>query len=555
MPVIGVTWWDLERLLGRDLSREEIEDSLPRVKCELEEIEGDTIWYEATHDRPDLYSAEGLSIALKGLLGVEEGLVRYNARDEGVSAVVEGPSYRPYALFAVVHGLRLDDEAIRQLMQLQEKVHITYGRDRRKVSIGLYDLRGIKFPVRYIAVKPEEARLVPLDMDEEMSLKEVLEKHPTGVKYRHLLEGRPEFPLIVDAEGKVVSFPPIINSEEFRVTEETRDVLIDVTSTDLEAARRVLAIVATAAYVRGEEIGIVTVKGPWGSEASPRVEPDAIDYNVELNEKLLGLSIGVEDTVRLLSKMRMEAEPRGDTLTVRFPYFRTDILHPVDIAEEVAMAYGYDRIEPLTMKPLHPGREAGIEVFTRSIRESMVGLGFTEVNNYMFTSTNLLFTKMGIQGEAIEVENPKHEAYHALRTWITPQLLQTLSSSKHAGYPLRIFEAGDVVIPDKDADNLSREERHLAYAVAGRGVTLTDGLAYLKALLNLYSMKYTLKPLQHPSLIPGRAASIHVGEAEIGFIGEVHPRVLTNFALTVPVVVAEIDLGALRKAYLSGREK
>lgn len=551
MPVISVKWWDLERLLGRELAREEIEDALPRVKCELEEIEGDEIWYEATHDRPDLYSAEGLSIALKGLLGVEEGLPRYSVSTERREAYVEGPRYRPYALFATVHGVSLDDEAIRQLMQLQEKIHLTYGRDRRKVSIGLYDMRGIKFPIRYTAAPIDGVRFKPLDTDEEMTPREILEKHPTGIKYRHLLEGRREVPLIVDAAGHVVSFPPIINSEDYRVTEDTRDILIDVTSTDLEAARRVLAIIATATYMRGKEIGLVHVHAPWGDEESPRLEPDNILYDPSLNRRLLGIDLGAGETARLLAKMRMEATPQGEQLNVKYPYYRTDILHPVDIAEEVAMAYGYDRLTPLVMRPLHPGREAGIEVFTRSLRETMVGMGFIEVNNYMFTSTNTLFAKMGIQGEAVEVENPKHEAYHALRTWIIPQLLETLARSKHAGYPLRIFEAGDTVIPDREAENLSREERHLAYAIAGRGVTLTDGLAYLKAVTGLYRLDARLEPLQHPSFIPGRAARIIVDGEDAGLIGEVHPRVLVEFGLTVLVVTAEINLDVLRRAYLS----
>jgi len=551
VPVISVKWWDLERLLGRELTREEIEDALPRVKCELEEIEGDEIWYEATHDRPDLYSAEGLSIALKGLLGVEGGLPRYKVSAAGHEAYVEGPSYRPYALFATVHGVSLDDEAIRQLMQLQEKIHLTYGRDRRKVSIGLYDMRGIRFPIRYTAVPVDGVRFRPLDTGEEMTPREILEKHPTGIKYRHLLEGREEVPLIVDAAGRVVSFPPIINSEDYRVTEETRDILIDVTATDLEAARRVLAIVATATYVRGEEIGLVRVHAPWGDEESPRLEPDNMPYDPSINRRLLGIDLGAGETARLLAKMRMEATPQGERLNVKYPYYRTDILHPVDIAEEVAMAYGYDRLTPLVMRPLHPGREAGIEVFTRSLRETMVGMGFIEVNNYMFTSTDTLFTKMGVQGEAVEVENPKHEAYHALRTWIIPQLLETLASSKHAGYPLRIFEAGDTVIPDPKAPNLSREERHLAYAIAGRGVTLTDGLAHLKALTRLYRLDARLEPLQHPSFIPGRAARIIVDGEEAGLIGEIHPRILVEFGLTVPVVTAEINLDVLRRAYLS----
>lgn len=550
MPVVDVYVWDLERLIGKELSIEEIEDSLPKVKCEIEEIEGELVSYEATHDRPDLYSAEGLSVALKGLLGIEKGLYHYRTRGVVGEGIIDGPGYRPYALFAAVYGVSLDDESIRQLMQLQEKVHLTYGRDRRKVSIGLYDMEKIVFPVKYVSADPREAKFVPLDFSEEMNLLEILDRHPKGIAYRHLVMGHEKFPLIVDGEGKIVSFPPIVNSEEFRVTEKTRNILIDVTATDLNAARRVMAIIVTAVSTRGGEVGFVKLEAPWGSEISPKIDPEEIEYDVSLNKRLLGLDIGLEETIGLLEKMRMEAKlKQGTLLTVKYPFYRADILHPVDIAEEVAMAYGYENIEPRVMRPLHPGRENGMEVFTRSVRETMIGLGFLEMNNYMMTNRALMFDKMKLKSDGmIEVSNPKHESYHALRTWIIPQLLSNLSFSKHAGYPQRIFESGDVVKLSKSREIL--EERHLAFVIANKKVTLTDGLAVLKALFDLYRIKYELVALSHPSFIQGRSAKIFVGGEEVGIIGEIHPEVLVNFELEVPVVAAEIDLGKIREIYI-----
>ncbi|RLE61255.1 MAG: phenylalanine--tRNA ligase subunit beta [Thermoprotei archaeon] len=550
VPVVDVYLWDLERLVKRDLSVKEIEEILPKVKCEIEEIEDELISYEATHDRPDLYSAEGLSIALRGLLEVEKGLPRYRVRGVVSKGYVEGPDYRPYVLFATVYGVSLDDESIRQLMQLQEKIHITYGRDRRKVSIGLYDLKEIKLPVKYVAVDPKSVKFPPLDFKEEMTPLEILRKHPKGIAYKHLVEGKEKVPLIVDAEGKVVSFPPIVNSEEFRVTQETTDILIDVTSIDLNAARKVISIIVTAVAERGGEIGLIEMQAPWGKEVSPRLDPETINYDVSLNKKLLGLDLGVSETISLLEKMRMNATALSDeTLEVKYPFYRTDILHQVDIAEEVAMAYGYENIEPQVMRPLHPGKENGLEVFTRSIREAMVGLGFLEINNYMMTNTMLMFDKMNIQRtKIVEVSNPRHEAFHALRNWIIPQLLNTLANSKHAGYPQRIFETGDIVlVTDKDE---ILEEKHLAFLLADKKITLTDGLAILKALFELYGLKYELKPGEHPSFIPGRFAEVIVNGTKIGFIGEIHPLILLNFELEVPIVASELDIDKIRQAYL-----
>jgi len=556
MPVVEVLLWDLERLVGVDLSPSELETLLPRLKCEVESAEGERVTYEATHDRPDLYSAELLSVALKGLLGLERGLPRFKTGEPTGEARVEGPGYRPYAFFAVVEGLRLDDEAIRQLVQLQEKVHATFGRDRRKVSIGFYDLEGVEFPISYVAVDPKSVKFKPLGFTIEMTPEEVLRNHPKGVAYRHLVEGRGVVPLIVDAGGKVVSFPPVTNSEEFRVTEDTTRVLIDVTSTEPEAGRRVLSLVASAFAARGGTIRPVRlVYAGGGTEASPRTEPDSVLYDLSLTERLLGLRLSAEEVRELLLSMRMEAEPaREGVLEVKYPYYRLDILHPVDIAEEIAMAYGYERIKPEVLPPKHPGREHPLEVFSREVRSIMAEMGFTEVNNYMMTSKRVMFELMCLPEQPIiEVENPRHEAYHALRTWIIPQLLQVLASSKHAGYPQRIFEVGDVVIPDEAAETRSREERRLAFAIAGKGVTLTDGLAALNAFASQLSLSVSLRPLEHPSFIPGRAARILLCGEEAGIVGEVHPRVLISFELQVPVVAGELNLEAARRCYISWR--
>ena len=228
MPVVDVAIWDLERLTNSRVDMGILEKFLPRLKCEVEGIEGDVVYYEATHDRPDLYSAEGLARALKGLMELELGLPKFKVKNADIKCKIKGPEYRPYAFFSVVHGLKLDDEAIRQLMQLQEKLHMTYGRNRRKVSIGMYDLSKISPPISYIAVRPEEISFTPLDMNVELSLKEILKKHPKGQEYGHLISGHDRYPLLVDSKGTVLSLPPIVNSEDTRVTENTEDVFYKV---------------------------------------------------------------------------------------------------------------------------------------------------------------------------------------------------------------------------------------------------------------------------------------------------------------------------------------
>jgi len=548
MPVIEVSIRDLERLVGKTLSLEELEDLLPRLKCEYDGVEGEYVYYEATHDRPDLFSAEGLSRALKGLLEVELGMPGVILRQERIKGHVDGPAYRPYAFFATVHELKLDDEAVRQIMQLQEKLHITYCRDRRKVSIGVYDLAKIKPPIYYTKAKPEEVKFTPLEFTEELTLKEILELHPKGIEYSHLIKSYEEYPLLVDSEGKVLSMPPIVNSEDTKVTEDTKEVFIDVTATDPQAGLKVLNVITTSIAERGETIGLVEIEGTW-SGVTPDLTPESLLYDNTLTEKVVGIKVSVEKASALLKKMRMDTKPISETkIEVKIPAYRLDILHPIDIAEDIAMAYGYENIVPEPYPPPRPGMPHPIEFFSKIIRDTLVGYGFQEVNSYLMTNKKLLYDMMNLPEQpTVEVLNPKHENYSCIRTWLIPQLMEVLSQSKHADYPQKIFEVGDVVLVDETSSTKTREERHLAFAIADREVTLTDLLAILKSLSLQLGFSYKLEPIDHPSFIPGRTAKIIVNKKSLGILGEIHPRVLLNFELNVPIIAVEINLNVLKE--------
>ncbi|MCD6563321.1 MAG: phenylalanine--tRNA ligase subunit beta [Thermoproteales archaeon] len=553
MPVIEISRFDLEKLLGISLSDDQIEYYLPMLKCEIEEVDDDLIIYEATHDRPDLYSVEGLSRALRGILGIETELPIFNSKVEFFKCISDGPSYRPVALFATVHNVRLDDEAIKQMMQLQEKLHTTYCRNRRKVSIGIYDLDKITPPVKYMGVKPEDASFVPLDMNNRLNLKEILEKHPKGIEYAHLVKDHGYFPLLIDSKGKILSFPPIVNSEDTKVDLDTKNLFIDVTSTDLQAAFKVLSIVATSLYERGDYIGLIkTVLKNNNEVVSPDLSYSIISVKKDTIERLLGVNIDSNKIIELLGKMRFSASIENDKeIQVKVPPYRADILHEVDIVEDILMAYGYDNVEPVVMRPLHPGREDGLEFFTRHIRELLVGYGFQEVNNYMLTNKEVIFSKMGLEEQpVVEVKNPKQETYSCIRTWIIPQLIRVLSNSKHADYPQKIFEAGDVAIPDLESPNGVREEKRLAIAMTDSKVSFTDIYAVLDSIMKKLNLKFILKRAVHRSFIKGRVAEILVNKSNVGIIGEIHPEVLEKWDLTTPVVAAELNLGLIKEIYL-----
>ncbi|MEO3993963.1 MAG: phenylalanine--tRNA ligase subunit beta, partial [Desulfurococcaceae archaeon TW002] len=229
MPKVEVRLWDIERIAETPLSLEELVKILEILKNDLEEVRGDTIVYEASHDRPDMFSAEGLGRAVGVYKGSRKPVKYVVENPTTYLDISRAPKYRPYAYLAIVENLELDEEAIRQIFQLQEKLHTTYCGDRELVSIGLYDLDKVKPPIKYVEVENTSYR--PLGYDSVMSLDEILRKTEKGLKYAHLVRHH-HYPLLMDSEDQVLSFPPILNSEDNKVTEETRRVVIDVTGTE-----------------------------------------------------------------------------------------------------------------------------------------------------------------------------------------------------------------------------------------------------------------------------------------------------------------------------------
>ncbi|RLE93591.1 MAG: phenylalanine--tRNA ligase subunit beta [Thermoprotei archaeon] len=548
MPAVDVAINDLERLVGRKLSTEEIEKYLPMLKCEIESIEENVVYYEATHDRPDLFSAEGLGRALKGLLEIEKGLRVFNISKDRVELYNEGPKYRPYVLGAVVRNLSLDEESVRQIMNLQERLHVTYCRNRRKVSIGVYDLDAIKPPIYYKAVDPDSVSFVPLDEKELMTLREILRKTEKGREYAHLIAEYKQYPLLVDSENKVLSMPPIINSEDTRVAENTKNVFIDVTGTDLEAMMDIITIVATSIAERGnpEEIVPVVVYMKEEKKVSPRLETYNFYLNRDLVTKISGLSLDSSTIKDCLEKMRHKVEEvEENVFKVDVAPYRIDILHPIDLVEDVLMAYDYEKIEPEFLPPTGSGKVAPVEVISRKVKDIMIGLGFQEVANYMMSNPETLIKKMRLEEKVVEVKNPKLEKYTALRNWIIPQLLEVVSANKKIGYPIKIFEVGDVAILDESRDVKARIERHLAATTASPEVTLTDALVLCKSFFKTLGLDYTLKETIHRSFIEGRCAEIICGGRRIGILGEIHPEVLTAFEIETPVAAIELNISGL----------
>jgi len=556
MPTISLSYQDyrdLIELVGRELSADELAEYLFLLKCEVEYSDLDSkeefeLYVEVTSDRPDMLSVEGLARALKGILEVEVGIPKYNVIDTEHVVHVEKSvnTIRPYIAIAIIDNVHLTDYTLRQLMQFQEKLHTTWCRNRRKASIGIYDLDKIDFPLVYKCEEPAKIRFIPLDKDSVMNAHEILAKTDQGVKYGHLIRDKPLYPLLLDANGVVLSMPPIVNSEDTKVTVDTRRLLIDVTGTDLKTVLSVLDILSTNIAERGFKIGRVRVENVNILTPVLRVE-EIIADTIFINQ-VTGLPLKSEDIVTLLKKARFDAEVLEKMkIKVIVPPYRVDILHPVDIAEDVAIAYGFNRITPELPQVFTIGRELPISILIRHIRDIMTGLGFTEVLNYIMTNREILFKLSLIPEEpVVEVENPKSLAYVILRSTLIPGLLAFLHQNKHVAYPHKIFEVGDVVKVDYSAENRTRQYKMLGIAISDYSVGYEDIASVVLSLLSNIGLKEVkLREIRYPFLINGRAAEILVNNESLGYMGEVSPRVLVNFELENPVAVAELSISKI----------
>ncbi len=557
MPTIEVERRDLEILLGRKLpdDSEKLDEILSFIKGEVKNIDEEEIYIDIKDsNRADLWGVEGIARALRGILNIERGLKRYEvAGKSGVEITVDQrlKNIRPYIACAVVKGVKLSDAAIRHIMRFQDKMDQTYGRGRRRTSIGIYDFDLVSPPLRYTVSKPNEIRFTPLGFSEELTLAEILEKHPKGIEYGHIVRPFDVWPIFIDSKSKVLSFPPIINSNDLgRVTVDTRNVLVEVTGTMYKTVLYTLINVILALADRGGAIYSVDVHYPYeglGTIVTPDLKTEKMHLKIEYVRKVMGIPLSLKEIVDLLERARYGvAEATESEVVVEIPCYRPDIMHPIDIVEDIAIAYDLNRMQPRWPQISTVGGLLRETQLRDLVRELMVGLGYQEVLTFTLTSPEVLFGRMNIpSGRVVEIANPKVSSMTCLRSWLLPTLMEFLSHNTHVEYPQRIFEVGYCVVHDETQMNKSRDIEKLACVTIHSNAGFSEAKSVLDALFTNLGLEYSLEEESHGSFIEGRVGAIIVKGEKIGLIGEIHPQVLQNWGLENPAAALEINLSEI----------
>lgn len=555
MPKITVSKKDIENLIGVKIDAEElVEMMLMYLKADADKIEGDeiTVKFEDTN-RPDLWSAEGIArnlITLRGKQGKE-----YQLQDSNFIINVDDlqlKDKRPIIACALAKDVTLTDELVKSFMQTQDKLDTNYGRKRKKTSIGFYDLDKIKSPVLYTTAEPESIKFIPLNMEKEMTPKEILEKHPKGVEYANLVKDFDEYPILIDSENQILSMPPIINSNKLgNINESTKNLLIEVTGTDKVAVYNTLGIITIALADRGAKICSTTIKhkSTKKEEKTPDLEPLEFEIKPTYIEKKLGLKLSIREISKILEKMGyniLKADEKTDSVTIFAPFYRKDIMHPVDIIEDVAIGYGYNNIEPAAIKVPTIGELDDSTKKEDLIRDIMIGIGHQEVCSFMLTNKNIIFEKMNKEEKGIvELENPISSNWNVVRNKILPISMKFLAANKTVEFPQKIFELGAVVEPDNKEENKVKQLNNLCAAITHTKASFVEIKSVLDKLFHDLNRSYKIEVIENPSFISGRCAGIVVNNKTIGTIGEIHPQVIENFGLENPVAIFELNVDEL----------
>ncbi len=553
MVVVNTKLTTLGRIVGKGISIKELEEALFEFGMELESNEDDDIAIEITAERSDLVSAHGIGRALKAYLGIKKGMPSWEVKPSGVTVVVDKSveDVRPFTVAAVIKGLKLTDDDIREIIAVQEKIHQSFARRRRRGAIGIYPLDPITPPIDYLALPPDKIRFQPLDAQEEMTGTQILNDHPTGKDFAHLLDGKLAYPIFRDAKGEVLSMPPIINSEKLgRVTEYTKDIFIECSGFDLDLLRTILNILVTMFSDMGGSIQSVDVKYQNETIKTPDLSPFERTVNVKNVRGLLGLDVGEEEVKGLLSRMMYDVISSKDgTLTVMVPRIRADIWHEVDIIDDISRAYGFNNFIPAFPNIMTVAATLPLSDLKEQLAQAMVGLGFIETTTLGLTNEEHQYRRMELPEEPhITIKDSAEKSVSMVRSWLLPENLLALHHNRHRPYPQRIFECGFAVIPDEKEDVRSRNALRLCALICDRAVTFTHARQALDAALRPLGLNALVERAEHPSFLAGRVGRVIIDGADCGIIGETHPKVLENWGLTMPAAGFEISVDAVLEA-------
>lgn len=530
---------------------------------------------EIPANRYDLLCREGLARALRIFLGREQ-VPKFHVLEMPSNTLVrmqvksETDSIRPFVVCAILRGITFDQARYNSFIDLQDRLHQNLCRRRTLVAIGTHDLDTLHGPFTYEALPPSSIKFVPLKQTKEFTAEELMDFYKGDSKLKkflHIIEGSPVFPVIFDSQRRVLSLPPIINGAHSAITLGTKNVFIECTATDLTKAKIVLNTMVTmfSEYCANkfvvEPVEVVSANGV--SNIYPDLSTRTMEVPLSYISKAVGVKFQVNQVIDLLNRMQLPAAKvlgqgaGGEVICVSVPPTRSDILHPCDVMEDVAIAYGFNNIKRTVPKCVTQGKLQPLNEFSDSLRAEVAMAGFTEVLTWLLGSREENFVMVNRKDDvntAVIVDNPRTSEFEVVRNSLLPGLLKTLGHNKDHPRPVKLFELSDVVTLDSSKDVGAANHRHLAalYCSSNSGFEVIHGLVdRIMQVVGVVPVAsgdisgYCIQPSKEPEFFPGRQAKIICKGLQIGTFGIVHPQVLQNFLIPDPCTVLEINIESL----------
>ncbi|MCL2230792.1 MAG: phenylalanine--tRNA ligase subunit beta [Treponema sp.] len=578
-------------------TKDEFEEALTCAKAELDEDSDKnlpeserTLKIELNDtNRPDLWATAGCARQLKIYNGGKipeypffsrPGDIKKAAYKVKVEESVK--KVRPFLTGFIARGKKITDPQLRDMIQTQEKLAWNFGRKRRSMSMGIYRINDdkkqplISWPIVYKGADPDTVSFVPLAAEEHgikgaITLREILKQHPKGREFAYIQEHEPIHPLLTDSRGAVLSYPPIINSNDLGAVKVGDDeVFVELTGTDLPGLTLAASIVACDFFENGFTIEPVEIEydcdlpsGMFASACRKMVTPyyfqEPVFCSLSRIVRFLGEKISADECVKALARMGVKAEAltgcekgqenqkanQGVSEGVRAypPEYRNDFLHAADVAEDVMIGRSLKSFKPQRPSDATIGRLLPITLFSRQVKELLVGMGYQEmIYNYLGSRKDLVEKMRGDGKRIIRIFNPMTENYEFVRDSIIASLMASESISGRSVYPHKIFEVGKIAWLDEAENNRSKTRQFAGFLHAGNDANFNTAAAELQTLFYYISREYEVEESDDERFIPGRAAAIVCNGKKIGIFGEVHPEVLENCGVTVPCTAGEIDL-------------
>lgn len=517
MVVVNI---DIKYLEGKTrLKKEKIKEVLENLGFPTE-IEENEFWIEITPDRPDCYFVSGIIRTIDSF--VRKKNKKYTAKKSKYKIIVDKSvkKVRPYISSCVIKNLKISEKELEQLIDAQEKIHETFGRKRKKIAVGIHNLDVIEFPIRYKIVR--EYNFVPLEFSEKMSMEDIMNKHPKGIEYAHLVE-KGKYPLIYEEKsGRVVSFPPIINEERTKLDEKTKNIFIELTGIHKETVENAVTMLACALVDMGGELYEVKIN----NESHPKLKYKKEKIDVKRINKLLGTELKKSEINNSLEKTGYFV--KGNY--VEIPPYRSDMIEYVDLIEDVAIGYGYDKFEPTIPNVYTSGKYSNRTKKEREIREIMNGLGFLEVVTPILVGESSIDKK-----KAVRVVNPCSVDCSYIREDPLNSLMVVLESNKMKGLPQRIYEIG---VGYKEG----KEKQSLVFMVMDKKVDFNYIRGYTQRLMREWGKELVVENYEDKKYKKGRCVRIIMGGEKKGVFGELKKEYLEKKGINFEVGYFEVEI-------------